>query len=49
MKDCINCRFGCDGRRICTRKYTCRYDNYSMWQPMTDVQIILKKRDGSEI
>lgn len=46
MKDCINCRFGCDGRRICTRKYTCRYNNYSMWQPMTAAQTLEKEMEA---
>lgn len=46
MKDCVNCRFGCDGQKRCKNPFSCPVNYYLMWKPMTDAQILTKEMEA---
>ena len=46
MKDCINCRFGCDGQKRCKYPISCPANCYAMWKPMTAAQTLEKEMEA---
>ena len=46
MKDCINCRFGCDGQKRCKYPISCPANDYLMWQSMTTAQTLEKEMEA---